>query len=478
MTKAAKTYDYDTVRIPLVGNHTNRLASAAKDQIFYNVIIDGLKNSMLGEKSEPRIFVNKRGAFTATTTVLEAGGAGRGIYYWARSGKTYSVIADKLYSDTSAIQTLNTSTGTCWFSEATGTSDVLIVGDGTDLYTVSTTDTVTDITDGDLPSTPITPISMDGYVFVAKSGTDEIYNSNVDAPTAWTSGDFITAEMYPDNVIAIARHVNYILVFGLFSTEIFFDEENASGSPIGRNESLSFKTGLAARDSVAQVDRRSLWVGQSNTGEASVWMLEGLEPKKVSNEFIDKILQNEGSNLTNAAAWICNHKGHTLYVLNLNARSIVYDCDEKIWVDWSINSSGAHAVLPFKYATQGANEVIKVLHSTDGKIYTLDPATFQDTAGTILCHIITGKVDIGTAQQKRQFRLELIADKESSGSVAVDWSDDDYGSWSTARTLDLTTRPFTKAGGIFRRRAYRFKHTTNAAFRAEAFELDFSLSTN
>lgn len=474
MTKAIRVYDYDTVRIPLVGNHTNRLASASKDQIFYNVVIDGIKNALLGEKAENRIFINKRGAFVVDTTVVGGGGTGRGLYYWERTGKVYSVIDSKLYSNTSELFTFTTSTGTCWFTEATGSSDLLIVGDGVDLITVSTGDVVTDIVDVDLPTTPITPISMDGYVFVVKSGTDELYNSNVDAPLAWLSGDFISAEMYPDNIVAIARHVNYVLVFGSFSIEIFYDAENASGSPLARNESISFKVGLAARDTISQSDKRFYWVGQSQTGEASVWMLDGLDPKVASNEFIDKILQAEGSSLANASSWIGHHKGHTLYILNLTSRTLVYDCDEKIWFDWSINSASTHSVLPFKYATQGSNEKILVLHSTDGKIYKLDPTQYQDDAGIILCHIITSKVDMGTMQQKRQLRLELVADRESSGTVTVDWSDDDYQSYSTTRSLDLTTRPYTKSGGVFRRRAYRFKHEVNAPFRAEAFEIDFS----
>jgi hypothetical protein len=478
MTKAAKVYGYDTVRVPLVGNHTNRLGSSAKDQIFYNVIIDGIKNTLLGEKAENRIFINKRGGIVADTTIVGGGGVGRAIYYWERTSKIYTVIGDKLYSNTTLLHTFATSTGTCWFTEATGSSDVLVVGDGTDLLTISTGDVVTDISDADLPATPITPISLDGYIFVVKSGTDELYNSNVDAPSSWTSGDFTTAEMYPDNIIAIARHINYVMVFGSFSLELFYDAANASGSPLSRSEGLSLKIGLSARDSVCQTDKRLFWVGQSQTGEASVWTMEGLEPKRVSNEFIDRILQAEGSAISIAKAWICHHKGHTLYVLNLTSRSIVYDCDEKVWVDWSTNSSGSHAVLPYNYASQGPNEKIYLLHNTDGKVYCLDPASNQDESSNILCHIITGKVDMGTMQQKRQFRVELVADKESTGTVTLDWSDDDYQSWSTTRTLDLTTRPYSRSGGVFRRRAYRFKHEVNAPFRAEAMEIDFSLGVH
>lgn len=473
MTKAAKVYGYDTVRIPLVGNHTNRLAAVTKDQIFYNVVIDGLKNAMLGDKAEARIWINKRGGFVADTTVDAGGGVGRGIYYWERTDKVYSVIDNKLYSNSTELHTFATSTGTCWFTEATGSSDVLIVGDGTDLLTISTSDVVTDISDADLPTGPYQPLSLDGYIFVFKNGTDEIYNSNVDDPTSWTGGDFISAEMYPENITAITRHLQYVLIFGSHSTEVFYDAANASGSPLDRNEGLALKVGCIARESLKATEKRVIWVGQTQTGEASVWMLDGLQSMKISNEFIDKILANETA-IENATAWICTHKGHLLYVLNLAARTLVYDLEEKIWVDWSINESSAHAVLPFPYMTQGRDQEILVLHATDGKIYRLDPSLHTDDAGATLCHITTGLIDMGTNQQKRQFRLELIADKESSGTVTVDWSDDDYNTWGTARTLDLTTRPYTKSGGIFRRRAFRFKHTANAPFRCEAMEMDAS----
>ena len=470
-TKEQKTYGYETQRIPLFGNQTNRLASSSKDQIFYNMVLDVVKNEATNAKT---IFCNKRGAFVADTTVLGGGGTGRGIYYWSRSAKKYSVIGTKLYSNTTELHTFTTSTGTCWFHEATGTSDVLIVGDGVDLITVSTSDVVTDISDADLPATPICPVSLDGYVFVAKSGTDEIYNSDVDAPTAWTASSFLSAELFPDNIVALARHVNYVIAFGSFSTEFFYDNENASGSPLRRTDTVALKVGLAARDSVTQTDRRMVFVGQTNDGDPSVWMFLGLTPERISTEFQEKILANEGSNLANATAWMCRHKGHLLYVLNLNSRTLVYDLDEKIWIDWSINSGGSHAVLPFKYATQGANNTILVLHNTDGKIYKLDPSQYQDDAGVILAHIITIKLDFGNMRQKRQFRWELIAEKESAGTCTVEWSDDDYQSWKTARTLDLTIRPYTKVGGSFRRRAYRIKHESNNPFRAEAFEIDYS----
>jgi hypothetical protein len=465
-----KQYQNDVERVPLVGHPTNRLGASTKDQLYVNVIPESVKNEITETK---KVWLNKRGGFTADTTVIGAGGAGRAIYYWHQTGKVYTVVANKVYANTTEKKTLNTSTGTCWFTEFKGSSNYLMLGDGVDLYYIDTSDVVTEVTDGDLPSTQVTPVFFDSYIFIIKDGTAQIYNSDVDDATAWDPTNFLSAEQYADNLVALIRQVNYVVAFGRDSTEFFFDAENASGSPLSRQESVSIKIGCAARDSVAQIDRRIVFVGRSQTGEPQVWQFEGLTSSEISNEFVRKILTAEGSSLSTAKAWFCTHRGHTLYVLNLSARTIVYDCNEKMWVDWSINSSGSHAVLPFNYATEGTNNRILVLHSTDGKIYELDPDVHTDDAGAILVKVVTDKVDFNTTAQKFQANLALVCDAQSSGTVTVDWSDDDYGTWSTSRSLDLTARrAYTKSGGVFRRRAYRLLHSANTPFRAESLELE------
>jgi hypothetical protein len=466
-------YTPKTERIPLAGNTSNRLGAATKDQVFYNVIPESIKNEVTDAK---KVWLSKRGGFTAETTVVGGGGVGRAIFYWSITGKVYTVIGSKLYANATDIKTLATSTGTCWIIEFLSSSGTpqLIVGDGVDLYTVSSSDVVAEIVDADLPSTQITPVFFDSYVFIVKSSTPSLYNSDVDDPTAWDPTNFLSAEQYPDYLIAICRQANYVIGFGPKSTEFFFDNANASGSPLARQETISLKVGLAARDSIAQLDRRVFWVGQTESGEPSAWMFEGITGAEISNEFVRRILTAEGSSLPSAKAWVCSHKGHTLYVLNLAARTLVYDCGEKVWTDWSSNNAGAHAVLPFNYATEGANNKVLVLHSTDGKIYRLNPDVHTDDAGAILATIITDRVDLNTNHLKQQLSLTLIGDIQSSGSVTVDWSDDDYTTWSSSRTLDLTaSRAFTKAGGTFRRRAYRLAHTANAPFRVETLELEY-----
>ncbi len=470
-------YAPKTERIPLIGNHTNRDGSSVtKDQIYYNVMPYSMKNEVTETK---KVWLEKRGGFAAEITVDAGGGVGRGIFYWAETDTVYSVIDDKVYANTASIHTLATATGTCWFEEYKGTEHLLILCDGTDMLTIDTSNTVTDISDADLPTGPITPVFFDSYIFVAKSGTPEIYNSNVDDPELWDAGDFLSAEQYADDIVSLIRQVNYVVAFGATSVEFFFDAENVSGSPLERNEGISLKVGLAARDTVQQMDRRIIWVAQTANGDPSVWMFEGLTASEVSTEFVNRMLKNEAASLANATAWLCRHKGHVLYVLNLTSRTLVYDVDEQMWFDWSINSSGSHAVLPFKYATEGADHKTLVLHNTDGKIYLLNPVTHTDDAGAILVEIITDKVDFGTNNWKQQLEFVLVGDIQSTGTVTLSWTDDDYQTYRDSRSLSMSAgRAYTKAGGIFRRRAYKLLHSTNAAFRVEAVELSYQLRSS
>ncbi len=478
MPKSAKVYEYDTIQLPLIGSLNNRAAAATKDQIFYNGVFDTYKNPIDGKPMG--VAFQKRGAFIANTTIFASGGAGRGLYFWTKTGKYYAVIATKLYSVTTGgtvteLKTLATATGKVWFEETTGSSNLLFIADGTDIYTMTTSDVVTEVADGDQPAGALTPVALDGYVFVAKSGTDEIFNSDVDDPTAWDPASFLSCEMYPDHLVALAKQANYVVAFGTYSTEFFYNNANASGSPLRRTDSVAAKIGLAARDSVAQIDKRLIFIGQTKTGDPGVWVFNGLTAQLASDEYVDRILANEGSALANATGWITRHKGHTLYMIGLTSRTLAYDMDATMWIgDWSITNAGAHAVLPFKYMTEGVNNQTMVLHNTDGKMYKLDPALFEDTAGSILCWITTMRYDMGSARWTRCIRVELVADKQSAGTVTLEYSDDDYQTWSTARTLTLIIRPFTKALGVFRRRAFRIKHTANADFRVEKLEMDYN----
>ena len=89
-------------------------------------------------------------------------------------------------------------------------------------------------------------------------------------------------------------------------------------------------------------------------------------------------------------------------------------------------------------------------------------------------------MDLGTSKRKRIKSIRLICDARSAGTCTLEWSDDDYATWSTARTFDLTSKEpkLTSCGSHKGYRAYRLTVTGNAAFRAEALEIEYESEAN
>ena len=62
-----------------------------------------------------------------------------------------------------------------------------------------------------------------------------------------------------------------------------------------------------------------------------------------------------------------------------------------------------------------------------------------------------------------------------TNALSVSWSDDDYTTFVTNRSLDLTqASDFLTRLGFYRRRSYRLQHTSNARLRILALDGDES----
>ena len=129
-----------SVRLLLYGNHLNRDSTTNKDQRYVNFIPETSKNLVNDLK---KFFLVKRPGTTLYSTVVGSSAEGRGVYYW--NGNTYSIFGNKLYKNTTAIQTLITSTGACGFMNMQGQDgELLFVCDGTKAYTVDSVGNVLD----------------------------------------------------------------------------------------------------------------------------------------------------------------------------------------------------------------------------------------------------------------------------------------------------------------------------------------------
>lgn len=317
---------------------------------------------------------------------------------------------------------------------------------------------------------------LDGYVFIlTKAG--RIYQSNLEDPTTWGALNYINVNADPDSAVALARQLNYLVAFGQWSTEVFYNAGNTSGSILGNNKSAKMEIGCASGGSVAKAEHTVIWMGQSKTEGRSIYLMEGLSPIKVSNRYIEKYLNK--SNLSQVYSYCLKLSGHTCYVLTLEDLDItlVYDIDEKEWYQWTSQSGGVEGY--FKFTAFNANieyaPALYLQHHTDGQIYTMSTDAVADDTNNIYFRVVTNIQDSGTTKRKFYIRAEVVGDKVS-GNAQIRHTSNDYQTWSTYRTVVLSlTRPILYQLGESRRRAWEILITDNIPVRLDALEVDFDV---
>ena len=324
---------------------------------------------------------------------------------------------------------------------------------------------------------------LDTYTVIG-SPNGEIYTSNPDDPTVWNALNYITAESDPDNQVGLCKHLNYILSFGQYSVEFFYDAGNYPGSPLSVASSYKIELGCANGNSIVSIENVVFFVGTSQDLGPSVYAISGTSPSKISTPFIDRIIQN--STLTDVKAYPLRINGHTFYILTLADLNvtIVYDANEKVWTQWTMWAKGGvdSGVLnvyseqyfrPSFYAGNGS--IYYVLDDDNGKLYTVSDHVYNDAGAPIYYRSVTDLLDSGTTKRKFYQRVEIVGDKQPA-IMNIRHTDDDYKSWSPYRTVNLAAqRPQIYQTGQARRRAWEFLCTDNTPLRLLAAEVDFSI---
>ena len=357
-------------------------------------------------------------------------------------------------------------------------------------------------------------VEMDGYLFYAVDTTGRVYNSDLNSITAYTSTNFLSPNMSPDPVIALARHKNHLVVFGGSSKETYFNAANATGSPLQRVPQHYERYGVLDQRSVTMLNNEIYYVSAPGEGDLGVYEVKELQSRPIGTPQINRII---GTASATGGAIYANHfhMGGYPYlglVVTMSAdgpasnlllesgdalllesddnillentigqsssfsRLLVYNIALEIWSEWDCDE----ATFITGIASGSANQVVatsRVL--TTGKLYTIAPAShgqlYTDDGTAFTMEVRTSKLDFGTSKRKRIKSIRLICDSDSTGTAYLSWSDDDYATWSTPRAFDLTSKePKLSACGSHKGyRAYKLTHASNSNFRAEALEIEY-----
>ena len=454
--------------------------SSTKDQHFINCYPEKLTNPLTNGES---FFLIKRPGF-ATNTTPEAGSIGSAVHVWAGQGSGTSVISSfgatnsTVYNEAVSIGTTSGKVVAINDTLVGATANLLFATDNNTGYFYPEAGSLTLINDIDFPGNiagqTITGgfIPLNGYNFImTKQG--KIYNSDVDSMSAWDATSFLSANIRPDAGLGLIRYKNYIGAFGKESLEFFQNVVNAAGSPLQSVPNAYINIGAVNQYAFKEMDDTIVWLGQTAQSRVALYMLEGLTPKKLSTPAIDALLSI--ANPANMYLNTLSLAGQTFVVIvsGSDNTTYVYNLENQSWHEWSSATILWHHMTGISSGTKAIYAVSEA--DTAGKVFLINPVNyvFTDNGVNYLVTIQTSLVDLDTSHRKRLAKLWIVGETDTStNNVDVSWSDDDYVTFSTARTIDLSTNsPFLNVCGMFRRRAFKLTQNNTRPLRLSAMDL-------
>ena len=451
-------------RIPLVVVTSNRDSSTEKDARLLNGYVE--------KAQDGKVHVYKRPGYVAYSSV--AAGTGRGIFYW--QGAIYSVFGGTLYKGTVSKGAVDATAGSFYsFTSCLGSTPKLFLHNGIEAYYYDDTGGLVNVVDPEYPASTVSgTVYLDGTIYVMLP-TGYINGSDIENPASWDPLNSVLAQIEPDPGVAIAKQMSYVVAMKGWSTEVFYDAEEPTGSPLGRVEGAKANIGCRHARTVQDLDGTLIWVSQSRSGSCAVHSMTGLKTADISTPPVSRILQD--ATFTTVASWNMAINGHRFYCLSLATDNItlVYDIKEALWYRW-MDSNGNY--MKIVAAATDSNQKIVLQHESNGKLFSVDDATFSDDGLIYSFDLYTPIYDGGTRLSKMVNILEVIGDQVQGGLLQISFSDDDYASWSEPRIIDMSfERPMDTEWGSFKRRAHHVKSRDELPLRLEAIELHMDVGT-
>jgi hypothetical protein len=480
-TKSPTQDTYSSEDIDLSREITTRAGNIAnKDEDYVNVFLEKTQSKSAEDK---RTFITKRAGVrelvpaTANTVV-------RGSIFWVDQGLLVYSCNRNVYVFnfvtnvvTTLVNVFTTTSGVVGFVEyqyENGTTAIIGV-DGTNLIKIDTALAVTTCVDPDLPvpHQPY-PIYLDGYVFIIKSSTADIYGSDLNDPMSWDPTNFITAEMEADSLLRLEKLNNYIMAFGSETIEYFWDAGNATGSPLQRNDTpIKYITDITG---IARFQNSLFFIGRQRNGDMQVFKATDFKVEPISSPTISRFLNSTSGDFSGWYSNVIAFQGHSFYCITAAGYTYIYDMDTELWTRLSYQAQQSFPIYKSLSLTNNlAFRCIFVFPDSD-LWYKFDETLYQDVNVDFPCTIVTEATNFGTMYRKTMSCITMIADRPPvDANLLVQWTDDDYQSYNTGVSTNLNQDlPSVRRLGSFRQRAFKLSFSNNTLFRIQSMIADIN----
>lgn len=336
-----------------------------------------------------------------------------------------------------------------------GRTEMAIINDSQG-WVVDTANTLTQITDSDFQiSSSVTHI--DSYWVYSVADSKTFFLSNLNNALAYSALDTADKEASPDEIRAVFRDHRELWVFGKETTEIWYNAGDLD-FPFTRISGAFIERGCLAAKSIASDDNTLFWLGDDKI----VYRAAGYSPQRISTHAIEEAIQNETSP-EDAFSFVYTVRGHKFYVLRFENCCFEYNLATQRW------NERQSFDLPTWRANAFANAYGKNLvgDSQTGRIYELDPDTFDENGETI--QRIAAFPPVGD-DVPRIFnsRLQIVFEsgvglttgQGNDPQAMLRWSDDGGRTWSNEHWVTIgkkgnyLTRALWRRLGRFRSRVY------------------------
>ena len=301
-----------------------------------------------------------------------------------------------------------------------------------------------------------------------------IHCCEADDPYTWPLLNVVGADYEADPGVALTKYLNYVVAFGTYTTQFFYDAGNPVGSPLRPYLNANSRVGCAAAATVVDMGPTIMWVGRTLQYNRQVFRMNGMTPEVVSTPAIDKLLNATGWSAPYATSYYAD--GHNFYLLSSTsaAYSWAYDTSTNEWFKWTDPTGGNP--LPFVGSASNLDlNGFMVQSYTSGYIYLVSTSYTSDDGAGFPVELVTAKVDFGNNAMKFFGGTQLICD-QNTGTALIDSSDDDGRSYGPTRTVDTSTqRPILYRCGAGRRRHWRIRMTNTEVMRWEALEVNYEM---
>ena len=316
---------------------------------------------------------------------------------------------------------------------------------------------------------------LDGTTYVIRPDAG-IQGDSINDPTTWDPLNVIIAQIEPDAGVALAKQLVYVIAFKQWSTEVFYDAGNATGSPLGQVQGAYSDYGCLSADSIQKIDGALYWLETNRSSAVQVVAMDQLKADVISTKPIERLLDKLDYSVV--YSWQMKHDGHSFYVVTIkNANlTLAFDVREQEWHQWTDENGNYFPIVASTYDST-LRHILQ--HETNGRLYLADQSYYTDDGVVIHADIITPIFDGGSlAREKQEGALYVLGDQTDGSSLAIRTSDDDYQTWSAADTVDMSLKqPFLPNQGSFSRRAYWLRHSAATPMRICALEHQVDIGT-